>query len=208
MEPEVIGTTEPAARTRQRREAAPVGTATPLTAAKPTAKPRKRVGEAARQILPDTRNLDQNYVYRVVNEGQNGVGIQGLLAQALGHSTLHGLFEHQPHLLARMDDLCIALVHRTPVVHQRGGDSDALAHQSQQLEESLVVFAPVHGSSGGFFQRSLQQGQHDGSAIRKLAIQRGTAHLGTLDDEIQWSGHAMLGKHGIGRIQQLGAAFG
>ena len=79
MEPEIIGNTEPAARTRQRREAAPVGTATPLTAAKPTAKPRKRVGEAARQILPDTRNLDQNYVYRVVNEGQNGVGIQGLL---------------------------------------------------------------------------------------------------------------------------------
>lgn len=80
MEPEVIGTnTEPEAvkRTRQKRE--PVGTATPLTAAMPGAKPRKRVGEAARQILPDTRNLDQNYVYRVVNEGQNGVGIQGLL---------------------------------------------------------------------------------------------------------------------------------
>jgi hypothetical protein len=80
MEPEVIGTTtEPEAvkRTRQKRE--PVGTATPLTAAMPGAKQRKRVGEAARQILPDTRNLDQNYVYRVVNEGQNGVGIQGLL---------------------------------------------------------------------------------------------------------------------------------
>ncbi len=80
MEPEVIGTTtEPEAvkRTRQKRE--PVGTATPLTAAMPGAKPRKRVGEAARQILPDTRSLDQNYIYRVVNEGQNGVGIQGLL---------------------------------------------------------------------------------------------------------------------------------
>lgn len=83
MEQEIIGNPEAATEKRPmgrpKREPAPVGTASPLTAAKPGAKQRKRVGEAARQILPDTRNLDQNYVYRVVNEGQNGVGIQGLL---------------------------------------------------------------------------------------------------------------------------------
>lgn len=83
MEQEIIGNPEATEAKRPmgrpKREPTPAGTASPLTAAKPGAKQRKRVGEAARQILPDTRNMDQNYIYRVVNEGQNGVGIQGLL---------------------------------------------------------------------------------------------------------------------------------
>jgi len=83
MTQEIIGNPEATEANRPmgrpKREPTPVGMASPLTAAKPGAKQRKRVGEAARQILPDTRNMDQNYIYRVVNEGQNGVGIQGLL---------------------------------------------------------------------------------------------------------------------------------
>lgn len=82
MTEETIGTVpDTAARGpgRPRREPAPVGQATSLSDAKPSAKTRKRVGEAARQILPDTSRMDKNYNYRVVNEGQNGVGIQGLL---------------------------------------------------------------------------------------------------------------------------------
>jgi len=92
MSEEIIGTvesTEPAARgpSRPRREAAPVGKATKLTDAKPGAKRRKRVGEAARQILPDTSGMDQAYRYRIVNEGQNGNGIQGPLDR--GYEIVH-----------------------------------------------------------------------------------------------------------------------
>jgi hypothetical protein len=70
-----------------RPKATPVGQATPLNAAKPGAKQRKRVSDMARQILPDTSKMDQNYVYRVVNEGMNGVGIQGLLDR--GYEVVH-----------------------------------------------------------------------------------------------------------------------
>ncbi len=83
MTEEIIGNigieTEKRGPGRPKRESAPVGQATPLTAAKPGAKSRKRVSEMARQILPDTSRMDPSYVYRVVNEGQNGVGIKSLL---------------------------------------------------------------------------------------------------------------------------------
>ncbi len=78
MTEETIGTPEVKVDGR-RKPRDPVGTATKLSDPKPGARPRKRVGDMARQILPDTSQMDQNYTYRVVNEGMNGVGIQGLL---------------------------------------------------------------------------------------------------------------------------------
>ena len=82
MTDETIGTTEATEKRppgRPRRDAAPVGTATPLSKPMAGAKPRKRISDSERAILPDTRGLDQNYRYYLANEGKNGVGIQGLL---------------------------------------------------------------------------------------------------------------------------------
>lgn len=58
---------------RPRREAAPVGKATPLSDPIPGAKRRKRVNESARQILPDTSRLDPNYKYRAVTDIHNNI---------------------------------------------------------------------------------------------------------------------------------------
>lgn len=76
MTEETIGTTEqstPRGPGRPRREATPVGTPTKLTEAPAGKKPRKRVGDAQRQILPDTSRLDQNYVYYVATDIKNNV---------------------------------------------------------------------------------------------------------------------------------------
>lgn len=83
MSEEQIGTTEAGESNAPRRGRPPrapsPGVATSLSAPIAGAKPRRRLSEMKQQILPDTSGMDQNYTYRVVNEGKNGVGLKQLL---------------------------------------------------------------------------------------------------------------------------------
>ena len=82
-----------------------------------------------------------------------------------------------------------------------------VGQHGQQLEESLIVILERLGASASLAQLALQQRQHDGAAIRELAIQRSPADLCALHHQIKRRRHAMLGKDSVCRIQQLGAAF-
>jgi hypothetical protein len=100
----------------------------------------------------------------------------------------------------------VAALHGAPVVGNRGRRGDAFGQPHQQLVEGIVIVLHGLGRLARAFKSTLQQRQHQRAPVGKLAVQGGAADIGALDHQVQRRGHAVLGKHGIGRVQQLGAA--